>query len=93
MKPTSGVRFDSAKVPQRMRWAREHRGLSRPKLAKRVGMSKDQLRKKEDGTNPFYLGEIRKICDVLEAPYLYPFLEWEAARLADKLLGWPETPP
>jgi transcriptional regulator with XRE-family HTH domain len=85
-------RFDPVEVPARLRKARESHGLSRPALLKRLKsgglvMEEDTLRKKEAGENPFYLDEIRRICDALEAPSLFPFMEWGEAKLADKLLG------
>jgi transcriptional regulator with XRE-family HTH domain len=80
-------RFAPDEVSRRLRRAREDAEMTQAALAKRVGMSTDQLRKKEKGENPYYLDEIAKICDVLEAPSLFPFMEWGEAKLADKLLG------
>lgn len=80
-------RFDPQEVARRLRKAREDADLTQAELAKRVGMSEDQLRKKETGTNPYYLDEIARICDELDAPSLFPWMEWGEARLADKLLG------
>ncbi len=84
---TATPRFDPAEIGRRMRKARQAAHLSMAKLGKRVAMSADTLRKKETGANPFYLDEISRICDVLDAPTLFPFMEWGEAKLADKLLG------
>lgn len=81
------MRFDPRAIGKRMRKAREKAGLSQAKLAKRVNLTEDALRKKEKGENPFYLDEISRICEVLRAPSLFPFMEWGEAALADKLLG------
>jgi transcriptional regulator with XRE-family HTH domain len=80
-------RFDPETIAARMRWGREHRGFTLESLGERVGLAADTLRKKEKAENPFYLDEIARICDVLEAPTLFPFMDWGEAKLADKLLG------
>ena len=86
-------RFDAEQIGGRLRWARKERlKLSMAKLAPRIGMTEDQLRKKEKGINPFYLNEISQICELLKAPSLFPFMDWGEAKLADKLLGRDEPP-
>ncbi len=84
---TPTPRFDPAEIGRRMRRARQAAHLSMARLGKKVGLSEDALRKKEKGENPFYLEEISRICDELDAPSLFPFMEWGEARLADKMLG------
>lgn len=93
--PPPVIRFDAPRFAERIKWAREYRGYTQEALAKmlKTKMEADTYRKKEDGTNPFRLEELQEICDALQAPYHFPLLDWEAARLADKLLGWPDTPP
>lgn len=86
-------RFDALTISARMRWGREHRDFTLESLGERVGMAADTLRKKEKGENPFYLDEIARICDVLDAPSLFPFMDWGEAKLADKLLGRESTSP
>jgi transcriptional regulator with XRE-family HTH domain len=86
-KPERPSRFDQATIGDRMRRAREAAGLSRAKLCRQIGMEEDTLRKKEKGENPFYFAELARICDILEAPTLFPIMEWGEASLADKLLG------
>lgn len=80
-------RFDPAEIGRRLRKARRDAHLSMAELGRRVGLSEDALRKKEKGENPFYLDEISRICEELDAPTLFPFMEWGEAKLADKLLG------
>jgi hypothetical protein len=82
-------RFDQVTIGRRMRKAREMKHLSRLKLIAKagIGMTEDQLRHKESGKNPFYMRDLSSLCDALEAPSLFPFMEWGEAKLADKLLG------
>jgi transcriptional regulator with XRE-family HTH domain len=85
--PQRPPRFDQVTIGDRMRRAREAAGLSRPALCAKIGMAEDTLRKKESGENPFYFPELTRICDELDAPSLFPIMDWGEARLADKLLG------
>lgn len=76
-----------------MRWARRHRRLTIERLARAAGLGTDTLRKKEKGVNPFYLEEISRLCDILDAPSIFPFLDWGEARTLDRQRGMPDTPP
>lgn len=87
LKPERAARFDQKTIGDRMRRAREAAGLSRAALGSQVGLTDDSLRKKEKGVNPFYFDELSRICDLLDAPSLFPILEWGEAFLADKVLG------
>lgn len=80
-------RFDPKVIAARVRTAREAHDMTAKELAAAIGIGKDALFKKEKAENPFYLDELSRIADALNAPSLWPFLEWDAAGLADKLLG------
>jgi transcriptional regulator with XRE-family HTH domain len=88
-KPERRPRFDQVTIGKRMRAARDAKGWSRAEFIRRAGiaMEEDTLRKKEKGENPFYFAELSAFCDALEAPALFPIMDWGEARLADKLLG------
>jgi transcriptional regulator with XRE-family HTH domain len=86
-KPHKPPRFDQKVIAARIRAERKRHGLSAEDLAEQAKIGVESLYKKERGEQPFYMDEITRICDVLETPSLFPFLDLDAARLADKLLG------
>lgn len=79
-------RFDQATVARRMRAARKDAGLTTEELAEGAKVGLEALYKKMRGSAPFQLDELSRLCDVLKAPSLFPFLDWDVAALADKLL-------
>lgn len=82
------LRFDPRVIGKRVRDARTDRAhLTTEQLAGKAGIGIDSLYKKQRGVQPFYLEELSRVCDVLETPSLFPFLEWEVAVLVDKMLN------
>jgi transcriptional regulator with XRE-family HTH domain len=84
--PGRGRRFDQAVIGQRIREARKSRGYTAESLGEAVGIGPDAMLKKEQGNAPIFMDELTRICDLLDAPRLFPFLDWDAARLVDRLL-------
>ena len=87
MTPPKPARFDQKTVGRRIRDARRTAGYTAEQLGAKVGIGPDAMLKKEKGVAPFFLDELSRICDLLDAPRLFPFLEWDAARLVDRLLS------
>lgn len=81
------ARFDPKEIGARVKKARKLRGLSTEKLAEKARIGVDSLYKKQRGEQPFYFEELSRVCEALNAPTLFPFLEWDAARMVDKQLG------
>jgi hypothetical protein len=91
---TTKLRFDPRVIGKRVRDARRERAkLTTAQLADRTAIGLDSLYKKQRGIQPFYLEELSRVCDVLGAPTLFPFLEWEAAALVDKILDRASSQP
>jgi hypothetical protein len=80
-------RYDDKEIGARIRKARRTKTrLSTEAFAPLVHIGAEALYKKERGDAPFYLEELNRICERLEAPYLFPFLEWGEALLVERLL-------
>lgn len=82
------ARFDPAEIGERVKKARRKKGLSTEALAAQVGIGKDSLYKKQKGTQPWYMDEVSRIAELLEAPPGWPFIDWDAATLLER-----QTPP
>lgn len=83
---TGEPRFDQATIGMRIREKRSELGYSAASLGARVGISEDSMLKKEKGVAPFYFAELARICDLLEAPALFPILAWDVAWMVERLL-------
>lgn len=83
---TGKPRFDQATIGKRIRERRDAKGFSAKQLGELVGIGEDSMLKKEKGVAPFYFHELAKICDVLEAPRLFPILAWDVAWMVERLL-------
>jgi hypothetical protein len=82
-------RFSAQTIGQRIKDARRHRvkpPLSTEKLAERAKIGVDSLYKKQRGEQPWYMDEVSRVCEVLDAPYGFPFIEWGEARMLEDLL-------
>lgn len=87
MLPRRHLRFDPEEIGRRVRAARlAHDNMTSEKLGDLIGMAANTLAHKEVGTSPFFLGELSRIADALDAPPLWPFLDWEAAQLLARVM-------
>lgn len=85
--PFPSPRFDREEVGKRIRQARKDRGFpSAQKFAAKLGIGWSAYYKKEQGRSPFDLDELNRICDLLDAPSLFPFVDWEKGRTLDEIL-------
>lgn len=86
--PPPKHRFEPAIIADRIRRAREAAGMSRKEMAANADIPRWAYYKKEKGDAPFYLDEIERVCDALPGcGSLFPFLDWDAAILADRMLN------
>jgi transcriptional regulator with XRE-family HTH domain len=83
---TGKPRFDQVTIGQRIRAKRDELGYSARSLGELVGIDESSMLKKEKGVAPFYFVELTRICDLLQAPTLFPILDWDAAWLVERLL-------
>jgi transcriptional regulator with XRE-family HTH domain len=84
---TKPPRFDRVRIGKRVSEARKAAKLTTEELAAKAGIGADSLYKKQRGDQPWYFDELSRVCEILEAPSLFPFLDWETAHAVDKLLG------
>ena len=81
-------RFSQKLIASRIKSARADAGFNAKEMAAKAGIEQWSYYKKESGDAPFRLEEIERVCDQLpRCPSLFPFLDWDAAVLADRLLG------
>lgn len=81
-------RFAPKLIADRIKRAREDAGLTRKEMSAKAEIEIWAYYKKEKGGSPFYLDEIERVADALPgAGSLFPFLDWDAAILADRLLN------
>jgi transcriptional regulator with XRE-family HTH domain len=79
-------RYDEAVIAQRIARARAARGLTKQGLAAKAGIELWSYTKKEKGKLSFHVEELARVCEALDAPSTFPFLEWDRAALADRVL-------
>lgn len=79
-------RFDQATIGRRVRERRKKKRLSAAALGELVGIDESAMLKKEKGKAPFFFDELARICDRLEAPTLFPILDWDTAWMVDRYL-------
>jgi transcriptional regulator with XRE-family HTH domain len=84
--PVPRPRFDQETIGRRIRDARKAKGYSAAGLGALVGIDESAMLKKEKGKAPFFFNELSRICDILEAPRLFPCLEWDVAWLVERML-------
>jgi transcriptional regulator with XRE-family HTH domain len=83
--PTGKPRFDQVTIGLRIREKRAEKGYSAASLGEKVGIGEDAMLKKEKGVAPFFFDELARICDILEAPRLYPILPWDIAWFVERM--------
>lgn len=87
--PSKPRRFDQAQIGRRIRAARKLRGYTSAQslgAAMTPVVEESTMLKKEKGVAPFTFEELSDICDILNAPTLFPFLDWDVAWLVERML-------
>ncbi len=79
-------RFDDKVIGARVKRARLKKKWSTETLATKTGIGVDSLYKKQRGETPFSFDELHRIGEALEAPRLFPILDWTVAHLVERLL-------